>query len=84
MLTKIFAMAAIAASTLHLSVLHADNQSESKPDQPSSQSKTNDKIIYVPMEPDQTDIFAIPLDEDDFEQEQELYNLQHPKSPTNK
>lgn len=33
----------------------------------------------IVVEPDQTDIFAIPLDEDADEQQQELYNLEHPK-----
>lgn len=33
----------------------------------------------IVVEPDQTDIYAIPLDEDADEQQQELYNLEHPK-----
>lgn len=35
----------------------------------------NPEII---VEPDQTDIFAIPLDEDAEDQQQELYKLEHP------
>lgn len=37
---------------------------------------TKDPQIIV--EPDQTDIFAIPLDEDAQDQQEELYQLQHP------
>lgn len=33
--------------------------------------------IHQPV--DQTDVFAIPLDEDDDEQEEELKSLEHPK-----
>lgn len=43
---------------------------------PSSLPKEPSKII---VEPDQTDIFAIPLDEDAEDQQEELYNLEHPK-----
>lgn len=43
---------------------------------PSDKPKTYPTIV---VEPDQTDIFAIPLDEDADEQQQELYNLEHPK-----
>lgn len=39
-------------------------------------SKDKD-IVYVPMEPDQTDIFAIPLDEDAFDEERELNRFEH-------
>lgn len=33
----------------------------------------------IVVEPDQTDIFAIPLDEDAQDQQEELYQLEHPK-----
>lgn len=33
----------------------------------------------IVVEPDQTDIYAIPLDEDADEQQEELYNLEYPK-----
>lgn len=32
----------------------------------------------IVVEPDQTDIFAIPLDEDAEDQQEELYQLEHP------
>lgn len=32
----------------------------------------------IVIEPDQTDIFAIPLDEDSQEQQEQVYNLEHP------
>lgn len=37
------------------------------------------KTPRIIVEPDQTDIFAIPLDEDAQDQQEELYNLEHPK-----
>ena len=37
------------------------------------------KYPQIVVEPDQTDIFAIPLDEDADEQQEELYNLEHPR-----
>lgn len=40
--------------------------------------KPSDVPGKIVVEPDQTDIFAIPLDEDADEQQQELYNLEHP------
>ncbi len=42
-------------------------------------AKTSDVPGKIVVEPDQTDIYAIPLDEDADEQQQELYNLEHPK-----
>lgn len=36
------------------------------------------KII---VEPDQTDIYAIPLDEDAQDQQEELKELEHPRQP---
>lgn len=33
----------------------------------------------IVVEPDQTDIYAIPLDEDAEDQQDELYELEHPK-----
>lgn len=38
-----------------------------------------EKDPQIVNEPDQTDIFAIPLDEDEDDQEEELYDLEHPK-----
>lgn len=38
-----------------------------------------EKDPQIIVEPDQTDIFAIPLDEDAQDQQQELYQLQHPE-----
>lgn len=37
------------------------------------------KDPQIVVEPDQTDIFAIPLDEDAQDQQEELYQLEHPK-----
>ena len=37
------------------------------------------KDPQIVVEPDQTDIFAIPLDEDAQEQLEEVYNLEHYK-----
>jgi hypothetical protein len=86
MLTKI---SIITVLTFSFSALQASNQPEprSNPSKTQNQSPRqkapDDKIIYVPMEPDQTDIFAIPLDEDDFDQQRELYELEHPRSSKN-
>lgn len=40
-------------------------------------NKEDPKII---VEPDQTDIYAIPLDEDAQDQQEELQELEHPKN----
>lgn len=53
-----------------LTVAFASAQTPAKP------SNVPGKIV---VEPDQTDIYAIPLDEDADEQQEELYNLEHPK-----
>jgi hypothetical protein len=37
-----------------------------------------EKDPQLVVEPDQTDIFAIPLDEDAEDQQMELYQLEHP------
>lgn len=39
-----------------------------------------EKDPQIIVEPDQTDIFAIPLDEDAEDQQEELYQLQHPRN----
>ena len=36
------------------------------------------KDPHIVVEPDQTDIYAIPLDEDAEDQQDELYELEHP------
>lgn len=45
---------------------------------PQKTSKLPQEPGKIIVEPDQTDIFAIPLDEDAEDQQEELYNLEHP------
>lgn len=43
-----------------------------------SQSSTKDSSPRIYQPKDQTDIYAIPLDEDEEEQDEELNSLEHP------
>jgi len=73
----------VSALVFNLSVVQADDKAPVNPQQqPQSLSELltppNDKTVFVPMEPDQTDIFAIPLDEDAYDQQEQLEHLEHP------
>lgn len=59
-----------------LSLCAAAQLCAATPQQKSNYPQEPGKIV---VEPDQTDVYAIPLDEDADEQQQELYNLEHPK-----
>ena len=78
----------VSALVFNLSVVQADDKAPVNPQQqPQSLSELltphDNKTVFVPMEPDQTDIFAIPLDEDAYDQQEELEHLEHPHSDSN-
>jgi hypothetical protein len=83
-----FFLCVVSALVFNLSVVQADDKAPVNPQQQSQSPSAlltppNDKTVFVPMEPDQTDIFAIPLDEDAYDQQEELEHLEHPHSSTN-